>query len=605
MTPPVHVNPTVDALNRLSILQAHQGGAYREHSAESRAVLGDDIETAAQATVDRWVRGRSSGVLILTGNAGTGKTALAEVFCAAAGVDAPTVDGLRELADGRVLVCKDLSGVPEKRRGAILGQARRIIDGEVEALMLLCANEGVLTPLLADGEQLQLLVEQALVEAVGAGPDDKILVLNMNRQRWTGEGIWPRLLDYAVGEAKWAACSGCPVFEHCPIRRNAAALRRPEPREALRHLMQIASAETVAPLREMLTVVSHGVTGGATCGSVIERYDREGRSAFTAAEAYFNLLVGGGLAAEDVESVPVFRALAAIGIGEATDLQADAWLREARGPSAPESVASAGGSEGDVHAQVRVIRRTLTFAEVGELITVDPDRIRVEEALRGMLATGGGPGYLKLWRRRLYFEAHAAFGGARSALGRLSHYRSFGLMLGTIDELKSGREPAAVRKRLVQGLNFLGAGMPASAGELHLPDPGMTAARDLGSFLPPPPLVVSGSIPIDRVHLGRERVQEHDLLDHDDIRIRITVEQSAGSASGSMIVSPSLFEALIGAADYCTPPGPDAPESAELGQFYARVQSSIDSFAQIRIADGGALKIFCEPNMDEALDGRF
>lgn len=605
MTEQVHVNPTVDALNRLSILQAHQAGAYREHSAESRAVLGSDIETAAQATVDAWVRGRSSGVLVLTGNAGTGKTALAEVFCAAAGVETPTVDGLRELNDGCVLVCKDLSAVPERRRNAIIKQARRIVDGEIAALMLLCANEGVLTPLLVEGEPLQPLVERALVEAVGAGSDDKVLVLNMNRQRWTGERIWPRLLDYAVGETKWTACTGCPVFEHCPIRRNAAALRRPEPRDALRHLMQIASAETVAPLREMLTVVSHGVTGGATCRSVIERYDRDGRSAFTAAEAYFNLLVGGGLALEDVESVPVFRALAAIGIGEATDLQADAWLREARSSRVHESVASAGGSEGDVHAQVRVIRKTMMFAEVGELITVDPDRVRVEEALRGMLTAGSGPGFLKLWRRRLYFEAHAAFGGVRSALGRLSHYRSFGLMLDTIDELKAGREPAGVRKRLVQGLNFLGAGMPDAAGELHLPDPGMTAARDLGSFLPPPPLVVSGSVPIHRVHLARERAQEQDLLDHDEIRIRITVEESAGAVPASKIVSPSLFEALIGAADYRTPPGPDAPASAELGQFYGMVQGSVDSFAQIRIADRGALKIFCEPNMDEALDGRF
>ena len=80
--------------------------------------------------------------------------------------------------------------------------------------------------------------------------------------------------------------------------------------------------------REMLTVISHGVTGGATCESIAERYDSGGRSAFTADEAYFNLLVGGGLDFEDIENVPVFRALAGIGIGDEADLQADAWLRE-------------------------------------------------------------------------------------------------------------------------------------------------------------------------------------------------------------------------------------------------------------------------------------
>ena len=39
------------------------------------------------------------------------------------------------------------------------------------------------------------------------------------------------------------------------------------------------------------------------------------------------VLLGGGLAREKVENVPVLRALSNVGIGDAADLEVDAWLR--------------------------------------------------------------------------------------------------------------------------------------------------------------------------------------------------------------------------------------------------------------------------------------
>jgi hypothetical protein len=70
--------PVVTALRKLSVFSADQAGAYREHFAQISAALGDDARTLLATYVSDWAAGGEPGVVILTGNAGTGKTAAAE-----------------------------------------------------------------------------------------------------------------------------------------------------------------------------------------------------------------------------------------------------------------------------------------------------------------------------------------------------------------------------------------------------------------------------------------------------------------------------------------------------------------------------------------------
>ena len=59
---------------------------------------------------------------MLTGNAGTGKTAVAEAYCRAVGAPLPSEDALLEVVAGRRVV-KDLSGLPDRAaRAAALGE---------------------------------------------------------------------------------------------------------------------------------------------------------------------------------------------------------------------------------------------------------------------------------------------------------------------------------------------------------------------------------------------------------------------------------------------------------------------------------------------------
>ena len=110
--------PVVEALRTLSIFGADQGGAYRELYAPVAAVLGDDVPTRLSAYVRHWAEAATPGCIILTGNAGTGKTAVAEAYCRACGHELPKLDGPASLPGGQ-LVIKDLSGLAGRKERAV------------------------------------------------------------------------------------------------------------------------------------------------------------------------------------------------------------------------------------------------------------------------------------------------------------------------------------------------------------------------------------------------------------------------------------------------------------------------------------------------------
>ena len=114
--------PAVAALRALSVFTADQAGAYREHFAALAAALGEDVQTKLGLFLTQWATAGDPGTVVLTGNAGTGKTAAAEAYCGAAGGVLPAEDALVEIAPGR-RVLKDLSGLPAPARAATMRDA--------------------------------------------------------------------------------------------------------------------------------------------------------------------------------------------------------------------------------------------------------------------------------------------------------------------------------------------------------------------------------------------------------------------------------------------------------------------------------------------------
>jgi hypothetical protein len=138
--------PVVAALRSLSVFGADQAGAYREHFSALAATLGDDVKTKLGTFLTDWAASGQPGIVALTGNAGTGKTAAAEAYCRALGAPLPDRDMLVEVSPAR-WVLKDLSGLPDPvSRATILSEALSLIDSQI----LVCANEGVMRDALTD-----------------------------------------------------------------------------------------------------------------------------------------------------------------------------------------------------------------------------------------------------------------------------------------------------------------------------------------------------------------------------------------------------------------------------------------------------------------------
>lgn len=569
------MNATVAALNSLSIFGPHQAGAYREHSKSALERLGNGVETAIERHVRAWGASGSDGVLALTGNAGTGKTALAEAWCSCFGADLPKADGLAEVADGRWVV-KDLSGVVASERAEIIELFAALSGGLAAGQLLLCANEGLLRASLESaGPALLPLLDDGLAQGIARGAEARASVINMNRQRWTSERLWTELVDYVDRPALWADCKGCSAEGRCPILANARALQGCGPREALRRLVQIGSGSAVAPLRELLGVLSIGITGGLSCDDV-----RAAGDVFDASFGYFNLLLGSELAAERVERSPLLQAMRETELGAIADLEVDGWLRDsARAPASIRDLSEP--DEANPHSEVLTAIGRMTFGQLGETLTVSDDAERVEHCLRDLT---GGRAFLRSWRRRVFFEAQEALGGPAAAFARLTSFTFAGHLLSASEALRSDREPEAERARLVKGLNYLAAGFHAYRGFLLVPDPASLVARNPGSYREADPSIIRSDVPMGRVSLRAEdRGELRAVLDTDEVRFVLRIAGDA-EPEAELLMTPRLYQAIRESAEYRAPVGADIPEMTELEAFYADLSRGA-SAGSLRVVD--------------------
>jgi hypothetical protein len=495
--------PVVEALGRLSIFGADQGGAYREHFGELAEVLGPDIRTRLGLYLERWVRGGQPGTCILTGNAGTGKTAAAEAFCRAASgqLPMPQDDGLVEVA-ARCWVAKDLSGLADDaaRQETLAGALALGATGQV----LVCANEGVLRDAAQSLSSPPFTELLARALRSGAAEEPGTLIVNVNRQRPTAPGLWEGVIAYMTKPELWPGCDGCPRSERagCPFIDNAERMRNPAVAAGLRRLMQLGAGEAVPTLREVLGILAHALTGGSTCGEVKKRVRDQGQAGYSAAEAYFSQALGEGLAPETVERSPLLAGMRMAGLGEVADLEADKWLRDpaaapagiqelAGAPEGGEGASELAGSRSHLD-RVRTVVGTMTFYGLGETVTTSEDLAKVNAGIEALV--DGRPPALSLWRRRLYFEASEALGGRDAAARRLLRYRFFPELLELARRAAAGADPAIELAEMVKGLNVLVTGFASPNEGLLVPDPSCLFARNPGSFRPARPSLIHAQV---------------------------------------------------------------------------------------------------------------
>jgi len=595
--------PVVAALRALSVFSADQGGAYREHFDALAAVFGDDVETLLGKHVRSWAREGAAGLLVLTGNAGTGKTAVAQAYCTALAAPLPGSDEPAEVAAGRWVV-KDLSGLPgPAQRLAALQQVLAAVDAGGQALV--CANEGVMRDAL-DGLG-RVDVAEALETALrqGAARSAAVTVVNANRQRPTSERLWSQLLDYVSREELWAGgCSGCPGSSAgCPMRSNAEALRREDVRAQLRTLVRLGTGEAVPTLREVLAILSWAIVGDQGCASVKKDARDRDKDAFTAASGYFTRVVGGGLAPDTAERSPLLSGMRRARLGAVSDLEVDGWLRDSAG--APEAVRvlagdpNVGEQDADAPAgrsglagsrspldRVATRQRAMTFAALGEMVSTDEDPTRVGDGLAALVEadTYREPSGQTLWRQRLFFEAAADLGGGAAASRRLLDFRYLPELVELAEKATAGSTDTVREKgQIVRGLNFLVTGFASPTEGLIVPDPACLFSRDPGAFRPARPSLVHSQIQVGRLHLSvPDRGLVEELLDVDHVDVELTVDGAPGL---TLRIGPRMYEAIREAGDYQGPVGQGVAEMNDLRSFYGGLADLPCADDSLRVAD--------------------
>lgn len=248
---------------------------YRDESAYSDHVkIGRLRELNVKTALDDVVRKiiRSGGSVVITGNAGDGKT--------------HTIRLLE--SDLRAANAKVVADASELTQDVVMDQwvAARAnnqpfcIAINEGPLIELIRTFSVTHPWLNDIRQ-QLLRLVSYVPIEQPDPDryqpkpGSTVVIDLSLRRTLAPELIKRIIDKLTDENWYGGCSSCPVNSTCPVTYNRKMLRTPMVQERLVDLLQhVAERGLRATFRELLAFGSFLIFGGRTCSELL----REGSS---------------------------------------------------------------------------------------------------------------------------------------------------------------------------------------------------------------------------------------------------------------------------------------------------------------------------------------
>jgi hypothetical protein len=336
------INSHVSRLGRYLPFDPRHDQIYAE-----RADIGvlPTIETVAVRRLRELVGDPSVRVVVLTGDAGHGKTHL----CRDALEDALGVtdkEAHRLLIDhgdgsapaGRAagrdfFVIRDLSEL----RSSAAPRLIEAVEGEGR-ITIVCANEGKLRAVVADSDGKLEVLRETLEDSQRTGRiaiDPGIVVIDLNHQSVTANGeksFLSLLLDrWVVDKRRWTQCRKCPAQEWCPILANRDDLADegddefgPVRRDGLlmitRIIEQIGTSVTI---REALILVAYAITGSTDCKSVQRGSDQDSTDVTF---RYFQVLFEAPLTRDQRASLPLLELLARIDPGRTAIRSVDETL---------------------------------------------------------------------------------------------------------------------------------------------------------------------------------------------------------------------------------------------------------------------------------------
>jgi hypothetical protein len=327
----LEINSHVERLSRFQPFNADAAELVHEQADSTEF----GFETAAYKYVVRVIEDPSVRLIVLTGDAGHGKTHLCAQVLRACGADPDSAtDMIRNHARGDevltytpstsrpVRIVKDLSDFSVET-GANLFES--LMSKETAAVSIVCANEGRLrraAGAIKDNKLSRALIrtlEDGINNGSCSSTDPAIHVVNLNYQsvvKDDGNGLmeWAAA-TWAVDRRRWRACQKCDAREMCPIFRNHTLLADselgPVRRKALKDLFSTAERSgTVITIRHALATLAYAVTGGIRCTDVHRRFTRNRADlSWQYKHLFHEALFGDRLTQRQRSEVPTFAAL--------------------------------------------------------------------------------------------------------------------------------------------------------------------------------------------------------------------------------------------------------------------------------------------------------
>ena len=417
------------------------------------------------------VESKAPGSMLIAGTAGDGKTYHCRALWTRLGGDAKAwaaKGNVKELqlADGRLAVfIKDLSAFRGESSDLPLQRLEKsVLGGDESEVVILAANHGQVLDRLRDlGERhggrhpLRTPLQECFLQAAPA--PDRLAVFDLSRT--TTRKTFEEVAKAVAGHPEWNNCSHCVLkagAKVCPIDENRRRLLGEadggQLAGRLGDLVEIARLNGLhLPVRDLLALCSNMVLGYAdakeakenlmTCADValIQETGHIGK-----ASIYANAF-GGNLPKRRAFDGPVFKAMAAFGVGDETTNGTDGLLVYGKDDAKLQAdFARLVASDPIYGATANYLEAQTNYLEGHESARLDGGATEFMEMLEGQ-------------RRRLYFTLPSHDPGySRWAM---TIYRFAGEYLGIINTLveKKTQVDEAVRARIAKGLNRVLTGL--------------------------------------------------------------------------------------------------------------------------------------------------
>jgi hypothetical protein len=292
-------NPFVEHLRSLYSQSAGSNAGTRSGGAGGTGERLDlYVTTALDAKLTPAVLAGRYRLVIITGNAGDGKTAYLDRLLHDARADGPRAPVCRDngadfqLPDGRWLRTNHDGSQDEGDRAnddvlldffAPFAGAKP--TGDAQETRLIAINEGRLVDFVSTHEQrFPALAKRVRAGLAGTAEDGPIAVINLNRRSLLTEvdgleaPVFDRLLAGMTDPRRWEACAGCSLAATCYARHNAQTLANdgvgPKIVARLRTLFSVTALRGVQHLtmRDIGSALAYLLTSGRSCEEIHQLY---------------------------------------------------------------------------------------------------------------------------------------------------------------------------------------------------------------------------------------------------------------------------------------------------------------------------------------------